>query len=99
MSDTFLIVIFIRVGDVLLGLSCLAFLLILNQIKCSLASLEENPSTLVKTSRVLVWTLATGELTNRRLSFIYSKFLYSSRSRSPSSLRLVNTADIWFIFL
>ncbi|XP_053473160.1 sodium-independent sulfate anion transporter [Ictalurus furcatus] len=48
-----------RVGDVLLGVSCLLFLVMMTTMKSSLGSIEDNPSPVVKVSRGLVWTLAT----------------------------------------
>ncbi|XP_062845352.1 sodium-independent sulfate anion transporter [Trichomycterus rosablanca] len=48
-----------RVGDVLLGLCCLCFLVTLTKMKCSLGLVEDNPATLVNAARGLVWTLAT----------------------------------------
>ncbi|KAM9494072.1 sodium-independent sulfate anion transporter isoform 1-T5 [Clarias gariepinus] len=48
-----------RVGDVLLGLFCLVFLLSMTLMKSSLGRGGENPSVPVRVSRGLVWTLAT----------------------------------------
>lgn len=48
-----------RVGDVILGLSCLFFLLLLTYMKNSLSSAEDEASLLVRSARQLVWSLAT----------------------------------------
>ncbi|XP_047677114.1 sodium-independent sulfate anion transporter [Tachysurus fulvidraco] len=48
-----------RVGDVILGLSCLFFLVMMMMMKSSLDSVEDNPSPVVKVSRRFLWTLAT----------------------------------------
>ncbi|NP_956061.1 sodium-independent sulfate anion transporter [Danio rerio] len=48
-----------RVGDVILGLSCLFFLLILTFMKNSLNSAEDEASFLVRSARQLLWSLAT----------------------------------------
>ncbi|XP_056303840.1 sodium-independent sulfate anion transporter [Danio aesculapii] len=48
-----------RVGDVILGLSCLFFLLLLTFMKNSLSSAEDEASFLVRSARQLLWSLAT----------------------------------------
>ncbi|GAA6067396.1 sodium-independent sulfate anion transporter, partial [Tachysurus ichikawai] len=48
-----------RVGDVILGLSCLFFLGMMMMMKSSLDSVEDNSSPVVKVSRRFLWTLAT----------------------------------------
>ncbi|TUK25541.1 Sodium-independent sulfate anion transporter [Bagarius yarrelli] len=48
-----------RVGDVILGLLCLVFLLMMTMMKSSLDSVEDNPSPVVTASRRLVWAFAT----------------------------------------
>ncbi|XP_072527762.1 sodium-independent sulfate anion transporter [Salminus brasiliensis] len=48
-----------RVGDVILGLLCLLFLVMMTMMKNTLGSLEENPSLLVRVARGLVWSFAT----------------------------------------
>ncbi|TRZ03386.1 hypothetical protein DNTS_013868 [Danionella cerebrum] len=47
------------VGDVVLGLSCLLFLLMLTFMKKSLSSIDDDASFLVRSARGLVWSLAT----------------------------------------
>ncbi|XP_016138105.1 sodium-independent sulfate anion transporter isoform X2 [Sinocyclocheilus grahami] len=48
-----------RVGDVILGLCCLFFLVMLTLMKNSLGSSEHEASLLVRSARRLVWSLAT----------------------------------------
>lgn len=48
-----------KVGDLILGLCCLAFLVMMTMMRSSLGSVEENPSLFVKTARRIVWSLAT----------------------------------------
>ncbi|XP_076841187.1 sodium-independent sulfate anion transporter [Brachyhypopomus gauderio] len=48
-----------RVGDVLLGLFCLLFLVTMTVMKNKLGSSEETSSPLVRTARGLVWSFAT----------------------------------------
>uniref|UniRef100_A0A672Q6Q8 Sodium-independent sulfate anion transporter-like n=1 Tax=Sinocyclocheilus grahami TaxID=75366 RepID=A0A672Q6Q8_SINGR len=49
----------LRVGDVILGLCCLFFLVMLTLMKNSLGSSEHEASLLVRSARRLVWSLAT----------------------------------------
>uniref|UniRef100_W5KB77 Sodium-independent sulfate anion transporter n=1 Tax=Astyanax mexicanus TaxID=7994 RepID=W5KB77_ASTMX len=48
-----------RAGDVILGLLCLIFLVMMTMMKSTLGSIEENPSLLVRVSRGIVWSFAT----------------------------------------
>uniref|UniRef100_A0AAR2KKY9 STAS domain-containing protein n=1 Tax=Pygocentrus nattereri TaxID=42514 RepID=A0AAR2KKY9_PYGNA len=48
-----------RVGDVILGVSCLFFLMMVTMMKSTLRSLEDSPSSLVQAARGIVWNFAT----------------------------------------
>lgn len=65
----------------LLGVSCLLFLVMMTTMKSSLGSIEDNPSPVVKVSRGLVWTLATSEYTANTLFPSFTFVLHAERKR------------------
>lgn len=61
MTDLTYMFLFLRVGDVVLGLCCLFVLVTLKMMMTSLGSAEDEAPRLNRTARGLVWSLATSE--------------------------------------